>query len=137
MTPSFYAGQTAPVTGASSGIGAAFALDLAGRGARVVLVARRQDALDAVADRVRQRGADAVVLAADLGPAGAAAALAARLDGAGERVDVLVNNAGFGVRGLFLDGPAETAEAMIALNVTALTALTRHLLPGMVGRGHP
>ena len=134
--PLSYAGRTALVTGASSGIGADLARDLAARGARVLLVARSADRLDAAARTIRGRGGAAEVFVADLEPPGAAGALAARLDAAGEAVSVLVNNAGFGVQGPFLDATAEQAEAVVGLNVTALTSLTRRLLPGVVaGRG--
>lgn len=135
MPDSFYALQTALVTGASSGIGAAIARQLGARGARVLLVARRDDALASVADDVRQRGGEAVVLAADLEPPDAAAALAARLGEIDETVDLLINNAGFGIQGRFLDASVESAEGMIGLNVRAVTSLTRRLLPGMVARG--
>lgn len=135
MPDLFYARRTVLVTGASSGIGAAMAQHLGTLGARVVLVARRAEALEAVAEGVRQRGGDALVLAADLEPPGSAAALADRLDEAGERIDVLVNNAGFGTQGPFLDATVDQAEGMVGLNMLALTSLTRRLLPGMVARG--
>ncbi len=106
MPDSFYRSRTALVAGASAGIGADLARQLGAAGARVVLVARRERALDAVADAVRQAGGAAVVVAADLEPPGAAAALADRLDRAGETVDVLVNNAGFGIQAPLLDTDA-------------------------------
>ena len=136
MTPdAFYRRQTALVTGASGGIGADVARLLGECGARVLLVARREDALEAVAAEVEERGGTAAVFAADLEPPGAAARLADRVEAAGETVDVLVNNAGFGVQGPFLEASAEDAEGMVALNVAAPTALARRLLPGMVARG--
>ena len=128
----YYRGRTALVTGASSGIGAEMARQLGAAGARVVLVARRQDALAGVAESVRQRGGTAVVVAADLEPAGAAQALADRLSD--ETIDVLVNNAGFGVQGPFLDAGVRAVDGMVGLNVAALTGLTRRLMPGMVHR---
>ena len=134
MPNSFYTGQTVLVTGASSGIGAATARHLGTLGARVLLVARRADALEAVARDVRASGGTAVVLEADLEPPGAAAALVGRVLEAGERVDVLVNNAGFGVRGRVLEAGPDALEGMVTLNVLALTSLTRLLLPGMVER---
>ena len=134
MSDSFYRGRTALVTGASSGIGADMARQLGAAGAHVVLVARSEDALAAVADDVRQRGGQATVLQADLEPDGAAAALVDRLEADGLTVDVLVNNAGFGDQGPFLDAPIEAVDGMVGLNVAALTSLTRRLLPGMVRR---
>ncbi len=128
----FYRGRTALVTGASSGIGAETARQLGAAGARVILVARREDALTGVAQDIRQRGGTAVVVAADLEPAGAAQALVDRLGD--ETVDVLVNNAGFGVQGPFLDADVGAAEGMVGLNVAALTGLTRRLMPGMIDR---
>ena len=135
MPDPFYHGRTALVTGASAGIGADLARQLGAAGARVVLVARREDALASVAAAVRQAGGTAVVVAADLEPAGAARALAERLGEAGETVDVLVNNAGFGVQGPFLDADAGEVDGMVGLNVATLTGLTRRLVPGMVERG--
>lgn len=128
----YYRDRTVLVTGASTGIGADMARQLGAAGARVLLVARRPDALAQVADDVRQAGGQAEVLAADLEPAGAASALVDRLPGP---VDVLVNNAGFGIQGPFLDTDPAAVDGMVGLNVGALTSLTRALLPGMVARG--
>ena len=130
-----YHDRTVLVTGASSGIGAAMARDLGARGARVLLVARRGDALEAVARDVRDRGGQAVVLEADLEPPGAAEVLAERVLEAGDTVDVLVNNAGFGVRSRVLEVEPSATAGMVTLNVLALTSLTRLLLPAMVERG--
>ena len=136
MPDSFYAGRTAVVTGASAGIGADLARQLGAAGARVVLVARRTGALEAVAAAVRRAGGQAAVVAADLERPGAAQALADRLAEAGETVDVVVNNAGFGANGPFIEADPDAVDGMVALNVGALTALTRQLAPGMVERGH-
>ena len=130
----FYRERTALVTGASSGIGADMARQLGAAGAHVVLVARSEEALRSVADAIESAGGTATVLAADLEPAPAPAALVDRLVEAGLEVDVLVNNAGFGIQGPFLTATAEQAEGMVGLNVAALTSLTRRLLPGMVER---
>ena len=129
---SFYTGRTVLVTGASAGIGAAMARDLGARGARTLLVARRADALDAVASDVRSAGGTADVIAADLSGADGAAALVERLD---EPIDVLINNAGYGIQGPFLDADTPETVGQVELNVTALTALTHALLPDMVARG--
>lgn len=135
MSHSYYRGRTALVTGASSGIGADLARQLGAAGARVLLVARRERALSEVAGAVVRAGGTAAVFAADLEPAGAAGALADRVDEAGETVDVLVNNAGFGAQGPLLETDVGQVEGMVGLNVAALTGLTRRLAPGMVARG--
>ena len=127
--------STVLVTGASRGLGAAFAEQIARAGARVVLVARTEDALGDVADRVRRLGGEPVVLAADLALPGASADLAGRLADAHLAIDGLVNNAGYGVAGPFLDASPDDAEGMVMLNAVALTGLTRQLVPGMVARG--
>ncbi len=131
----FYRGRTVLVTGASSGIGADMARQLGATGAHVVLVARSAVALAGVARDVEAGGGTSTVLPADLEPVGAPGELVGRLDAEGIAVDVLVNNAGFGVQGPFLDATAEQAEGMVGLNATALTSLTRRLLPPMVARG--
>ena len=118
------------ITGASAGIGAEFARQLAKRGERLVLVARRKDRLDAL---VAELG-DARAVALDLGETGATERLLADIEAAGEHVDTLVNNAGFGLAGKFaaLEGPRQ--RAMIDLNIGALTELTHAVLPGMIER---
>ncbi|MDQ4214848.1 SDR family oxidoreductase [Microbacterium capsulatum] len=130
-------GTTALVTGASSGLGTAYANEFARRGIDVVLVARREDRLKALAAQLSADfGVTATAIAADLAAPGSAAALRAEIDARGIRVGALVNNAGFGLHDDFLDAdPARTAE-MIDLNVAALVALTREFLPGMVAAGH-
>ena len=126
---------TVLVTGASRGLGAAFAQRIARTGARVVLVARSEAALAEVADRVLQLGGEPVVLDADLAQPGTAADLASRLADADLAIDGLVNNAGYGVAAPFLDASPDDAEGMVMLNAVALTGLTRQLVPGMVSRG--
>ncbi len=123
-------GQTALVTGASSGIGAEFARRLAARGAAVVLVARRTDRLEALAAELPTH---ATVIGLDLSTRGAGPALVTALDG--QTIDVLVNNAGFGLHGSFVTEDPARLEDMLDLNVTALVSITRALLPGMVERG--
>ena len=132
----FYSDSTVLVTGASRGFGAAFAERLGSLGVRVLLVARSADDLMAVAERVRQRGGTTAVLVSDLSTPGAADLLAARLEEHGETVDVLINNAGYGVIGPFIEATAEDTEGVPMLNMIALTSLTRQLVPGMVERGH-
>jgi short-subunit dehydrogenase len=120
--------RTALVTGASSGIGRAFALALRRRGTSVVAVARRKERLDEL------DGVEA--LPADLTDEAALAAVQARLTDPSRPVDLLVNNAGFGTQGRFADLPADVEEQQIRLNVLALSRLTRAALPGMVERHH-
>ena len=125
--------STALITGASGGIGEALARQLAAAGNHLVLVARSEGKLRALADDLTARhGIRADVIAADLAAAGAGAALAERL---GDRnVDILVNNAGFGDFGVFAEADATKVDQMMALNMVALTDLTRALLPGMIAR---
>ncbi|MBU2669904.1 SDR family oxidoreductase [Actinoplanes bogorensis] len=124
-----FTGQTALITGASSGIGAAYAKELASRGADLVLVARGEAAMQSLAEEIRSRyGRKVEVIVADLSVPGAVA----RLD---RPVDVLINNAGFGLHGEFAEADPARLTAMIQLNCVALVDLTRHFLPGMVARG--
>ncbi|HUZ17266.1 MAG TPA: SDR family oxidoreductase [Spirochaetia bacterium] len=131
-----YANKTALVTGASSGIGRAVAIELARRGARVVLAARSADRLEALAAQIRSaHGVDAWPLAVDLsveaGPDRAFDAVRKMdLD-----VDVLVNNAGFGSFGFFESLPLDREHREIMLNVVALARLTHLTVPGMLARG--
>lgn len=133
---SSYHHQTALVTGASSGIGAAFARALAARGADLVLVARSAGTLQALAEELRGRhGVRIDVLPADLRAPEAAATLARELQQRGLRIDVLVNNAGASAFGAFGSGPLSAEHDSILLNVAAVVALTHTLLPAMLDRG--
>jgi short-subunit dehydrogenase len=129
------AGRTALVTGASSGLGIEFARELARRGAALVLVARREAPMQQLATELRAAGATVQVRATDLASAPQRAALAAGLAADGVAVDVLVNNAGFGVYGRFADSEWSRLDGMLAVDVVALTHLTRLFLPGMRERG--
>lgn len=122
------------VTGASSGIGADLARELARHGYDLVLTARRAPELEALASELRALGAAATVVPKDLSVPGAARQLAALLDSGGMKLDVLVNNAGFGDVGAFVHEDPDRIDAMLQLNVSALTALTRAILPGMIAR---
>lgn len=123
------------VTGASSGIGAAFARQLAARGHDLVLVARRADRLEALAKELRvAHGVDARTAAFDLGANGAVSGLMERLATDGLAVDVLVNNAGFGTQGAFLDNDLARELNMIDVNCRALTELTYEVAKGMKAR---
>jgi short-subunit dehydrogenase len=122
------------VTGASAGIGAAFARVLAARAYDLVLVARRRDRLEALAKELAGRhGSAAEVAAADLTEEGELAALAAAV--AADPPDLLVNNAGFGSVGRFAELDVGRELEQIRLNVEALVRLTRAALPGMLARG--
>jgi short-subunit dehydrogenase len=126
--------RRALVTGASSGIGAAFARSLRGRGHALVLVARRADRLAALCAEL---GGDAAAIAVplDLTAPEAGARLERALAERGLAVDLLVNNAGLGHTGRFLEQPPEKVAAMLDLNVRALMDLTRRFVPPMVARG--
>jgi short-subunit dehydrogenase len=128
-------GRTALVTGASAGIGAAFGRVLASRGYQVVLTARRADRLDALADELRRRHhIEAVTIVEDLSDRDAPERLVAELRTRGLQIDVLVNNAGYGVPGRF-DQPAwEAHAASLQVMVVAVCELTWRLLPAMIER---
>ena len=129
--------RTVLVTGASSGIGAAFAEAFAAGGFDVVLLARREDRLRALgAGLERRHGRRAHVLVADLSPPDAAAHVCAELDARGLTIDALVNNAGYGVPGAYVDSSWDTHRAMLQVMVVGLAELTHRLLPGMLERGY-
>jgi short-subunit dehydrogenase len=129
-------GRWALVTGASSGLGADFARDLAARGANVVMVARREEPMKALAAELeRDHGVATRVLPFDLAAPDAPVALAERLRADGVAVDVLVNNAGFGVFGPFLEIPWEREREMLMLDVVALVHLTKIFAADMAKRG--
>ncbi len=125
------------ITGGSSGIGEAFADVFAAEGFDVVLAARREDRLRQVAERLRrQHGARVEVIVTDLGVPEAPAALCAEIAARGLTIDVLVNNAGYGVPGTFIASPWERQWAMLQVMVVSLAELTHRLLPGMIDRGY-
>jgi len=118
------------ITGASAGIGLEFARQLAKRGEKLVLVARRKDRLDALAAEL----GNARAVAIDLSAAGSIAKLLANIRKAGEHVETLINNAGFGLSGRFAELDAARQTEMIELNVTRLTELCRAIVPAMIER---
>jgi len=129
-------GKRALVTGASSGLGAEFARQLAAAGCDLYLVARREDRLRQLADELRAGHGVAVETGAlDLAEPGAAARLHAATERAGAVIDVLINNAGVGVFGPFLQQDPAALTRMLRLDVVALADLTRLYVPAMVARG--
>jgi uncharacterized protein len=123
------------VTGASSGIGEEFARQLAERGYNIVLVARRAERLNALGRQLGPSGVRAEVIAADLQKIDATRTLPAKVAERGLEVDLLVNNAGFGTDGPFLDATVESQLGQIRVNVEALVTLTHLFLPAMIDRG--
>jgi short-subunit dehydrogenase len=127
--------KTALITGASSGIGKELAHIHAEQGGDLVIVARRQDKLNALKTELEdQLGVKVMVIAKDLSLPGAASEIYEEVKQASVEVNYLINNAGFGGRGKFHERPWEQDLAMIKLNVVALTALTRFFLPDFVKR---
>jgi uncharacterized protein len=127
--------ETALITGASSGIGWELAKLFAADKSNLVLVARRRENLDQLAAEVHDaQGVEARVLSADLADPTAPQTIFDQLARDGVLVDVLVNNAGFGAVGPVSEVPLQRQLDMIAVNVTALTHLTRLFLPGMINR---
>lgn len=128
----FRSGKTAIITGASSGIGAELARVMAAHGHDLVLTARRADALRDLERRlVARHQVSCEIVAADLAEPGAAK----RVAEAAPEADYLVNNAGFGTYGEFAKTDLRADLDMIRVNVSALTELTKLLLPGMIERG--
>jgi short-subunit dehydrogenase len=128
--------RLAIVTGASAGIGEAFAERLARDAYDLVLVARRRDRLDDIAERLaRKHGRNVDVLPADLGSPNGVRAVEARIE-AEPALELLVNNAGFGTSGPFAELDRDVEEEEVGLNVAALLRLTHAAVVAMQGRGH-
>ncbi len=131
-----YTNTTALVTGASKGLGEAYARELASRGAHLVLVARSADTLHALADEIRTTHSVRVdVIAADLSDRQAPQRVVDTVDGLGLDVDLLVNNAGMGAVGPFFSRPLSPNLQSVDVNVTALVGLVHLLGARMVERG--
>lgn len=129
-------GPWALVTGASAGIGAEFCRQLADKGYPVVLVARREEKLQAIADELREKhNTRSLIITADLSEKNASAAIAERLARENIEIEFLVNNAGYGLPGSFHVPSWQQHEDFIQVMMTAVCELTRHLLPGMRERG--
>ncbi len=129
--------RTCLITGASAGIGAAFAEVFAAHGFDLILTARRLDRLEAVAAGLRTaHGRSVHVIPADLAEPGAVARLCATLGERGLTVDALVNNAGYGVPGLLTTPAWERQRDLLQVLIGAVVELTYRLLPGMLARGY-
>jgi short-subunit dehydrogenase len=129
-------GRRALVTGASSGLGADFARVLAEHGCHLVLVARREDRLKQLAEEIAAKHrVDVRVIATSLSEPDAPRELHERLAAEGLEIDVLVNNAGFGVYGPFLSIPWEREREMLQLDIVTVVELTKRFAADMVRRG--
>lgn len=124
------AAPVALITGASAGLGEEFARQLSARGHRLVLVARRKERLERLADEL----GNARAIELDLSQPGAPALLMANVAARGEIVELLVNNAGFGLAGQFAELEGLRQREMIDLNCGALTELAHAVLPAMIAR---
>ena len=126
---------TALVTGASGGIGEHLARRFASAGFDVVLVARREDRLQALADELAKgHGVRATAVPANLADPDAPRAVMSQVEATGLEVDVLVNNAGFAVNGPFAETPERAELDLLQVNIVALVHLTKLVLPGMLAR---
>jgi uncharacterized protein len=127
--------RTALITGASSGIGKSFAEQLAADGFNLVLTARRQQRLDEIAGAIEAKyGVRANVIVADLADPGASEGIVRELERRKLEIDVLINNAGFGIKTPFAATPWAKHAELIQVEVTAVAHLTHLLLPGMLER---
>lgn len=128
--------RTALITGASSGIGENFANALANQGIDLILVARSKDKLEVMARALaKAHGIKATVIAADLSQPGCGERLAKEVSKRRLKVDLLINNAGFGLAGRFDENEAARNQQMIALNVSAVVDIAQAFLPAMLDRG--
>lgn len=137
MVESDLRGKWAMVTGASSGLGVDFSRELARREANLILVARRGKRLNPIADELRRKfGVEVEVMPTDLSVQDVLEALHRQLSEKAQAVDILVNSAGFGVHGEFLENSWKRERAMIEVDVIALVHLTKLLAAEMVKRGY-
>jgi short-subunit dehydrogenase len=131
-----YRGRTALITGASWGIGTAFAHALATRGMNLILVARSRDRLDELSRSITENtNVRAEVISADLSEEGVVDAVRREVEQRGLAVDILVNNAGFATHGHFETISAEREHDEIMVNVASVVGMTHAFVPGMLQRG--
>ncbi len=132
-----FANQTVLITGASSGLGADFARQLAAERAHLILVARSEDRMKDLAREIKAKsGSTAIeIIPCDLSLERSPQQLLETVRARGLTVDVLINNAGFGKRGLFAGDKAGEDHDLVAVNVSALVMLTHLFLPDMLARG--
>ncbi|MFZ0392558.1 MAG: SDR family oxidoreductase [Terracidiphilus sp.] len=123
------------VTGASAGIGVALARQLASRGAKLILTARRRDRLEALAAELAAKGAEVRTIAADLGDPSAPQQIYDATEGAGVPVDILIDNAGLGQFGAFCSNPVDQELSQIRVNCEAVVRMARLFVPRMAERG--
>jgi short-subunit dehydrogenase len=129
------AGKVVLVTGASAGIGKAVACELARQGyGRLVLTARRADRLERLADSLRLQGPEVVAIAADLEDPSAPEQIIARTLGRFGGLDVLINNAGFGLPTVFTEASLDDIRRQLEVNLVAPLLLARRALPSLIGR---
>ena len=129
-------GSNVLITGASAGLGREFARQLAGRAGSLILVARRRDRLEELRDELTRRkpNLNVHIQETDLSDERAVIDLCGWLEREKIAVDLLINNAGLGDLGMFATSEPHRVKEMLSVNITALTLLTRLLLPGMVAR---
>jgi hypothetical protein len=127
-------GRWALVTGASAGIGVALARELAKRGAKLILTARRKDRLEVLATELTAQGTEVRIVVADLNDPGGPQQIYDATAGTGLTVDILVNNAGLGQYGAFTSSGIEQELSQVRVNCEAMVHLTRLFVPSMVER---
>ena len=132
--PTDFKDKWALVTGASAGIGAALARELAARGAKLILTARRRERLVALAAELEAKGTETRIVAADLNDPAAPGQIYDATEGAGLAVEILVNNAGLGQYGAFHATPVDQELSQIRVNCEAMVHLARFFVPRMVTR---
>lgn len=129
-----FSGKWALVTGASAGIGAALARELAKHGAKLILTARRRDRLEALAGELTTKGTEVRIVTADLNDPASPQKIFDATEGVGHNVDILINNAGLGQYGAFCASPVEQEMSQVKVNCEAMVRLTRLYVPRMVER---